>query len=74
MKKQSYTSRKDESLSMKDGKESMMSQSFKSRRDESYGMKKVMGHDGAPKKCDPYAAQKSGKNRGYPSEAYNYNY
>lgn len=74
MKKQGYSDRTDESLSMRNGKESMKSQSFKSRRDESYGMKKVMGHEKTPKKCDPFAAQKSGMRRGYPAEAYNYNY
>ena len=37
--KQSSNSRLDESLGMKDGKESTKSQSYKSRRDESRGMK-----------------------------------
>ena len=37
-KKQSANSRLDESLGMKDGKESTKSQSYKSRRDESRGM------------------------------------
>ena len=37
--KQSANSRLDESLGMRDGKESTKSQSFKSRRDESRGMK-----------------------------------
>lgn len=41
MKKQGYNSRMDESLGMKDGKESSKSQSFKSRRDESRGMAKA---------------------------------
>ena len=38
-KKQSANSRLDESLGMRDGKESTKSQSYKSRRDESRGMK-----------------------------------
>jgi hypothetical protein len=37
--KQSANSRLDESLGMRDGKESTKSQSYKSRRDESRGMK-----------------------------------
>lgn len=65
--KQGYSDRKDESLGMRNGKESKMSQSYKARRDESYGMSKankanerympsgmsgkVMGHDKAPKSC-----------------------
>ena len=61
--KQGYSDRKDESLGMKDGKESSKSQSYKGRRDESYAMKnnekympksmssKVMGHASAPKAC-----------------------
>lgn len=40
MKKQSMSSRMDEVLSAKHGKESGKSQSFKDRRDESKGMKK----------------------------------
>ena len=39
-KKQSANSRLDESLGMRDGKESTKSQSFKSRRDESRGASK----------------------------------
>jgi len=74
MRKQGYADRKDESLGMKDGKESMKMQSYKSRRKESYGMDKVMGHDKAPKKCDPFAAQKKEMNRGYPAQAYDYKY
>mgnify|MGYP003124284494 FL=1 len=42
-KKQGYNDRLDESLGMRDGKESGKSQSFKSRRDESKGMEKAMG-------------------------------
>lgn len=47
------------------------------------GMSGEMGHDKAPKKCDPLAAQKSdlGKvkskpigNLGYPKEAWDYKY
>ena len=38
--KQSANSRLDESLGMRDGKESTKSQSFKSRRDESRGASK----------------------------------
>lgn len=41
--KQGYNDRLDESLAMRDGKESSKSQSFKSRRDESEGMEKKMG-------------------------------
>lgn len=74
MKMQKYADRKDESLGMKDGKESMKSQSYKSRRKESYGMGKVMGHEKAPKKCDPFGAQKKQMHRGYPKEAYAYDY
>lgn len=43
VKKQGYNDRLDESLSMKNGKESKMKQSYKDRRDESRGMKKKMG-------------------------------
>ena len=42
-KKQGYNARLDESLGMRDGKESTKSQSMKSRRDESKGMEKAMG-------------------------------
>lgn len=42
MKKQSKASRLDETLGMKNGKESSKKQSYKSRRDESRGMKKSM--------------------------------
>ena len=42
-KKQGYNARLDESLGMRDGKESTKSQSFKARRDESKGMEKAMG-------------------------------
>lgn len=42
MKRQSKADRMDESLGMKDGKESKKKQSYKSRRDESKGMKKAM--------------------------------
>jgi hypothetical protein len=42
MKKQSKSSRLDESLGMRRGKESKKKQSYKSRRDESRGMKKTM--------------------------------
>ena len=72
--KQNYSDRKDESLGMKDGKESMKSQSFKDRRKESYGMERVMKSEKAPMKCDPFRAQRDGMHRGYPKEAYNYNY
>lgn len=41
MKKQSKSSRLDESLGMRRGKESTKKQSYKSRRDESRGMKKA---------------------------------
>lgn len=81
--KQGYSDRKDESMSMRNGKESGKMQSFKSRRDESYGMGKIMGHEKQPKKCDAFAAQKSdmskldmmpSSNRGHPSQAYDYKY
>ena len=42
MKKQSKSSKMDESLGMRRGKESTKSQSYKSRRKESTGMKKAM--------------------------------
>lgn len=74
MKKQGYAARKDESLGMKDGKESMKMQSYKSRRNESYGMKKVMDSEKQPMKVDAFGAQKKGMHRGYPSEAYKYDY
>ena len=41
--KQGYNARLDESLGMRDGKESSKSQSLKSRRDESEGMEKKLG-------------------------------
>lgn len=40
MKKQNKKDKMDESLSMKNGKESKKKESFKDRRDESKGMKK----------------------------------
>lgn len=40
MKKQSKSSRMDESLGMRRGKESTKKQSYKDRRDESMGAKK----------------------------------
>ncbi len=43
-KKQGYNDRLDESLGMRDGKESTKSQSFKARRDESKGMEKASGN------------------------------
>ena len=42
-KVQGYNDREDESLGMKDGKESGKKQSMKDRRDESKGMKKSKG-------------------------------
>jgi len=42
MKKQSYSSKMDESLGMRRGKESTKKQSYLSRRKESRGMKKSM--------------------------------
>lgn len=74
MKRQGYAARKDESLGMKNGPARDMKQGYKARRAESYGMAKVMGHDKSPKKCDPFGAQKKQMHRGYPSEAYAYNY
>ena len=41
--KQGYNARLDESLGMRDGKESSKSQSLKSRRDESKGENKKLG-------------------------------
>lgn len=44
---------------------------------------KIMGHDKQPKKCNPFAAQKSDMNkiqrkpmdnRGYPKQAWDYKY
>lgn len=81
--KQGYSARMDESLGMRNGKESMKMQSFKSRRDESYGMGGGLGHEKKPRKCDPYKAQKHDmgrirmeprKSKGYPAEAWNYKY
>lgn len=43
MKKQGYDARLDESLGMREGKESEKKQSYKARRDESKGMEKAMG-------------------------------
>lgn len=43
---QGYNSRLDESLAMKDGKESTKSQSYKSRRDESRGMRRSKDRGG----------------------------
>lgn len=40
MKKQGYNSRMDESLGMRNGRESGMKQSYKDRRDESRGVQK----------------------------------
>lgn len=83
MYKQGYSDRKDESLGMKNGKESDKMQSYKSRRDESYGMSGVMGHASKSKKCDAFSAQKQDmgrmqvmkkESRGNPSEAWDYKY
>lgn len=52
---------------------------------KSYEMKgkKIMGHEKAPKKCDPFAAQRAdlgriqklpNMSRGYPSQAMDYKY
>lgn len=83
--KQGYADRKDESLGMKDGPERMKKQGYKARRDESYGMKDmgIMGHEKKPMKCDAFAAQKKDLNRlnmkpmdsrGYPEQAWKYDY
>lgn len=97
MARQGYNDRLDESLGMRNGKESMMSQSYKARRDESRGMRseankanerympsgmsgKVMGHDKAPKGCDPKVGMGWSKvkpfreGKGYPKQAYDYKY
>ena len=58
-KKQGYNDRLDESLGMRDGKESGKSQSYKSRRDESKGMEKSMGKPA-------YSGNKSSSQFGYP--------
>ena len=85
-RRQGYDSRMDESLGMRRGRESGKMQSYKSRRDESYGMSNTMGnlgHEKNPRKIDPFSAQRSdmgrvrkipSTNRGYPSEAWNYQY
>jgi len=86
MAKQGYSDRMDESLGMRRGKESSKKQSYKSRRDESRGMKDdmgTMGHASKVYKCDPFAAQRADMNRiknipfekrGYPSQAWDYDY
>jgi hypothetical protein len=82
---QGYSDRKDESLGMRDGKESGKSQSYKSRRDESYGMKgkKIMGHEKNPSKCNVFSSQRRDLGRvqerprtmrGNPEQAYGYKY
>lgn len=60
-------------------------QGYADRQDERYGMEKKakMGHEKAPKKCDPFQAQKSdmgrlkkepSNHRGYPAQAFGYKY
>jgi len=46
MKKQKYKDKKDESMGMKNGKESTKKASMKTRRKQSYGMKRAMGKKG----------------------------
>jgi len=46
MKKQKYKDKKDESMGMKNGKESTKKVSMKGRRKQSYGMKRAMGKKG----------------------------
>jgi len=58
-KKQGYNDRLDESLGMRDGKESGKSQSYKARRDESKGMEKSMGKPA-------YSGNRSSSQVGYP--------
>ena len=58
-KKQGYNDRLDESLGLRDGKESTKSQSYKSRRDESKGMEKSLGKPA-------YSGNKSSSQVGYP--------
>lgn len=99
---QSRADRMDESLGMRDGKESSKSQSYKSRRDESMGMKRAMDKR-APQRADykmkgfeirdnaqaPEVKSISANSeqydlgrvrkyqcgsRGYPAEAWNYDY
>jgi hypothetical protein len=43
MKKQKYKDKKDESLGMRNGKQSTKKVSMKGRRKQSYGAKKAMG-------------------------------
>lgn len=85
MKKQNKMDRMDESLGMRDGKAAKKMQGYKDRRDEMMGMKEMgrMGHASKPMKCDALASQQEDVKRlkmkdmdmkGYPKEAYNYNY
>ena len=46
MKKQKYKDKKDESLGMRNGKQSTKKVSMKGRRKQSYGMKRAMGKKG----------------------------
>lgn len=95
--KQGYNDRLDESLGMRRGPERDMKQSYKDRRDESRGMKDyaskanekylpkgmngIMGHEKAPKSCNPPVGQgwkevkpmKQGM-KGYSKEAFDYKY
>jgi hypothetical protein len=46
MKKQKYKDKKDESMGMKNGKQSTKKDSMKTRRKQSYGMKRAMSKKG----------------------------
>jgi len=60
MKKQTKSSKMDESLGMKRGKESSKSQSMKSRRDESKGASKKHPDEAQDKKLIKSMMKKSG--------------
>lgn len=83
---QGYNARMDESLGMRRGRESKMKQNLRDRRDESYGMSKMrgnFGHASPVHKCDAFkpnriigdkAENLPTGNRGYPQQAWNYEY
>ena len=91
--KQGYDDRMDESLGMRDGKESGKKQSYKDRRDESRGMRKSKDRGGVfdlrdgeqapsvkhvPTDSEQYDMDRvryeSVGSKGYPAEAWNYEY
>lgn len=90
---QGYNDRLDESLGMRDGKESGKMQSYKARRDESRGMRRSKDRGGAfnlkdgaqasevknvPTNSEQYdmgrIQEYSCGSKGYPAEAWNYEY